>query len=364
MFALILIAAIAALTFTHAQQLSPLNGSITLYGNEVSKAGIKLASDIGTISSAPSINERYLSNLLFADKSIGKVSAQYSIEDRRYGTNPNKYQVNMLFALFGQFVMHDISHTRIGFCSTPGCLTQIEIKDPMDQLYMVKYPEGYPEYMNNYPKSRLFTFPSIGEKINGTFYGYNDASSILDAEVIYSNDENILSKLRENYGGRMKLVKVERIVNGVKEVSNELPNILQTSVPNDCSPSPVQFSSDSSSAGDTRSDVSPTLLAIHTIWVRYHNYIADRFASEHPTWDNDKLFWETRKYVKAVLQHITYDEFLPKLIGQTEVSARLGRYFGYKRITPTTSTAFAVGAGRMGHSMVNLPLLALDSSCK
>ena len=49
-----------------------------------------------------------------------------------------------------------------------------------------------------------------------------------------------------------------------------------------------------------------------------------------------------------VLQKITYDEFLPALLGH-----KLGSYPGYDdSVDPRVSTEFATAGYRMGHSMV------------
>ena len=55
------------------------------------------------------------------------------------------------------------------------------------------------------------------------------------------------------------------------------------------------------------------LMAIHTIWVREHNRIANVLHVLNPTWGNERLFQEARKIVVAELQHITYNEWLEVL---------------------------------------------------
>ena len=51
----------------------------------------------------------------------------------------------------------------------------------------------------------------------------------------------------------------------------------------------------------------PGLGALHTIFLRYHNYVAGELADRHKSWDNDQLFYTARKIVIAVLQHIIYN---------------------------------------------------------
>ena len=62
-----------------------------------------------------------------------------------------------------------------------------------------------------------------------------------------------------------------------------------------------------SPAGDSRVNVYPGLGALHTIFMRYHNYVAEELAAGHSDYDDEKLFQEARKIVIAVLQRITYN---------------------------------------------------------
>lgn len=68
--------------------------------------------------------------------------------------------------------------------------------------------------------------------------------------------------------------------------------------------------------GDNRVNTHPQLAAIHTIWHREHNRIARKLAELNPHWSDETLYQEARRIVIAEIQHITYKEWLPILLGK------------------------------------------------
>lgn len=70
-------------------------------------------------------------------------------------------------------------------------------------------------------------------------------------------------------------------------------------------------------AGDGRLGENPALTSLHVVFLRLHNRIAVQIAAINPHWSEERMFQETRKIVGAVIQHITYREFLPIVLGNT-----------------------------------------------
>ena len=98
---------------------------------------------------------------------------------------------------------------------------------------------------------------------------------------------------------------------------------------------------------------------MHTIWVREHNRIAKKLQANNPGWDDEKIFQETRRIVIAEYQHIIYNEWLPLVVGQKQISAfgLRPRSTGYSSsyldsFDPRVTNEFAAAAFRIGHTMV------------
>ncbi len=88
------------------------------------------------------------------------------------------------------------------------------------------------------------------------------------------------------------------------------------------------------------------LLSMHTLWFREHNRIATELRQLNPGWDGDKIYEETRKIVGAQMQHITYNHWLPLIIGEDGME-KMGPYKGYKAdLEPAISNVFAASAFR------------------
>lgn len=106
--------------------------------------------------------------------------------------------------------------------------------------------------------------------------------------TIYSNSDDDLKSLRKNHGGLFKM-----------DPLNILP------VDKD-----GQFT-----AGDFRFSQTAVLAQIHSLFYRLHNFIATELRAINPHWTNDVLFFETRRIVIGIYQHIIYYEWLPLVLG-------------------------------------------------
>ena len=89
-------------------------------------------------------------------------------------------------------------------------------------------------------------------------------------------------------------------------------------------------------------------------------------ARRNPALTDERLYQHARRSVVAELQKITYDEFLPALIGPARPGAEgLRPYAGYRAdVNPGIATEFSTVAFRVGHSMLgeDIEFLAGDGT--
>jgi hypothetical protein len=98
---------------------------------------------------------------------------------------------------------------------------------------------------------------------------------------------------------------------------------------------------------------------MHVLFVREHNRLCDEMAAAEPLLTGEELYQRARAIVGALMQVITYNEFLPVLLGPGAIP----NYSGYDPlVNPSVSNAFATAAYRMGHSMLPTELLRLDEN--
>lgn len=70
--------------------------------------------------------------------------------------------------------------------------------------------------------------------------------------------------------------------------------------------------------GDVRVNEQTGLTMIHNLLVREHNRIVEILENMHSNkrkWDDEVLYQEARRIVAAEIQHITYNEWLPIILG-------------------------------------------------
>lgn len=128
-------------------------------------------------------------------------------------------------------------------------------------------------------------------------------------------------------------------------------------------------------AGDIRANEHVVLTCLHTLFVREHNRICDTLkhdkrciANAEPVEGSYKrggtdgdvdenIYQQARRIVIGTMQRVTYQEFLPALLGE----GALREYSGYNpNVNPTIANEFSTVFYRLGHSMLSPVVQRLD----
>jgi len=245
------------------------------------------------------------------------------------GSVPNARLMSDMVWQWGQFIDHDVSLTPAGGTEVAN------IDTTGDPLFL-----GTP-----IPFTRSIWDPTTGDSPGNPRQQVNELTSFLDGSQVYGSSETHANGLREMSGGRM-----------ATSTGNLLP-FNTMGLDNDNGPM-GGADEDFFVAGDVRSNEQAGLTAMHTAWVREHNYWADRIATETSLSSDEEIFQAARKIVGAEMQAITFNEWLPALTGTT-----LGAYSGHDlSVDPSISTEFSTAAFRIGHTMLSDTLLRMDDS--
>jgi hypothetical protein len=102
-------------------------------------------------------------------------------------------------------------------------------------------------------------------------------------------------------------------------------------------------------AGDDRVNENPDLTSLQTLFLREHNRIAAQIAKQNPNWTDEQIYQAARAQVIAEIEVITYQEWLPAVLGPNALPV----YRGYNpQVNAGISNEFATAGFRVGHSMV------------
>ena len=247
---------------------------------------------IGTMAGQDSANARDISNVVMQQTS-----------DMPSTSGASDY----LWA-WGQFLDHDLSLTEAGHTETANIVV------PTGDSYFD--PMGTGAVQINF--SRVDAIEGTGE--NSPRQYENEITSFIDASQIYGSSQDTIDMMRIE-GGKL------RMVDDMLEIAE---NGFMT--------------------GDIRAAENVALSSLHTLFTREHNSQVDRLLLEDPTLNADELFLLARVHVEAIMQAVTFNEFLPKLLGENAI----GEYEGYDAsVDPGISVEFSTAVYRFGHSLLS-----------
>lgn len=276
--------------------------------------------------------------------------------------NLHDHAVTMMLVAWGQVIDHDITFTAElhpeekdanGRPKMPDCCNDRSLKDD-PQCVPIDIPSGDSFYSLYSQKcmNMLRSLPGAHHQCKlGPRDPFSTITAFLDASFVYGSDEHTAERMRTFSGGLLKTLPVFR-EHGLKDL---LPPNLHAPDEGCIRHKKETFCFD---AGDGRVNEQLVLAVIQTLFVREHNRIAEQLATINPHWDDETVYQETRMIVGAEVQHITFNEFLPMVLGRDEMQRhtllrKKNKEHKYNPdLDPTASNEFISAAFRFGHSLL------------
>ncbi len=226
----------------------------------------------------------------------------------------NERGLSAFLYVWGQFIDHDIDLTET---QTDGELFAIEVPagDPLFD------PTGSGEVV--IPLTRSEFDPETGTSVDNPRQQVSSITAYIDGSQVYGSDQETADRLRTFEGGMLVIEE-----DGLLPIGEDGGVI----------------------AGDIRASENISLTAIQTLFVREHNRLAEEIAANDDSLTDEEIYQRARAIVIAEIQSITYNEFLPALLGNNTLTP----YEGYdSSVDPTIATEFSTAAFRFGHSTLN-----------
>ncbi len=237
------------------------------------------------------------------------------------GSMPNSRGMKGGVWQWGQFLDHDITLTPVNHAETSMLMS------PGDPLGVTMIPFSRSAYQ----------LDSAGKRQH-----VNQLSAYVDGSNVYGSDAARAAALREFSGGRLRTS-----AGGLLMPTNDMPGLGGLDNANE-GPETVLFV-----GGDVRANEQLGLISMHTLFVREHNRLADGLAVIHQNdaaWDDERIYQTARRVVGAEIQAITYNEFLPSLLGP--YAPRAEDYAYDPSVNASIANEFSTAFFRLGHSML------------
>lgn len=246
---------------------------------------------------------------------------------------PNRQNASDFVWQWGQFVDHDIDLTDGAEPAEP-----VAISVPTGDLFFD--PNGTGVQSISFNRSIYDT--SSGTGTANPRQQTNEVTAWIDASNVYGSDGERAAALRSNDGsGKLRSSAGNLLPFNTDGLSNAGGN------------SDALFL-----AGDVRANEQVGLTAMHTLFMREHNRLAERILRDHPDLSGDDVYHRARRTVGAQMQVITYKEYLPALLGRNALRG----YRSYRaNVDASIGNLFSTAVYRYGHSALSPSLLRLDA---
>jgi peroxidase len=228
---------------------------------------------------------------------------------------------------WGQFIDHDITLAASG-----------------SEAFNIVVPAGDPVFSDGaiIPMNRTL-YDTV---VPGTSrQQLNQVTSFLDGSMIYGSDSARALELRSGTGGLLKVGGDNLLIRNTGGFANA----------NDAH---IVADADLFLGGDVRANEQVGLTAVHTLFVWEHNRIATQILGDSPGLSDEMVFEQARRIVTGEIQTITYNEFLPALMGSH--APTLGDAAYSAGTDPRIANEFSI-LYRLGHTLVSGDTLMVNN---
>ncbi|XP_075761167.1 myeloperoxidase isoform X2 [Pelodiscus sinensis] len=265
-------------------------------------------------------------------------------------------QRSLMFMQWGQFIDHDMDFgpetpATVTFSGAVDCETSCAKEPP---CFPIKIPPNDPRIKNQsdcIPFTRSAPACTQGRAIRNQI---NALTAFLDGSMVYGSEVPLAKRLRNQTSPRGLMAVNEQFTDGGLAL---LPFGNMDKDP--CLLTNPMAQIRCFLAGDSRANEMPELTSMHTLFVREHNRLATELRRLNPRWDGETLYQEARKIIGAMIQVITFRDYLPSLLGNRVWSA-IPPYRAYNdSVDPRISSIFTI-AFRFAHASIQPFVFRLD----
>jgi hypothetical protein len=237
---------------------------------------------------------------------------------RQSGDKPNRNRLSDFVWTWGQFLDHELDLTGTG---EEDASFAAPANDPLAAGASIEFKRSQfdPATGDDEPRQQINLLPAY-----------------IDASNVYGNSRERADKLRRHDGtGRLRVTASPYGYGDLLPFDEDTGNTGQ----------PLFI------AGDVRANEHAVLTSMHTLFLREHNRLCLEILAHDPNLagQDETIYQQARKIVGGIMQAITYNEFLPTLLG----AGALSPYNGYKpHVNAGIANVFSTAAYRLGHSML------------
>ncbi|XP_029009545.2 eosinophil peroxidase [Betta splendens] len=279
-----------------------------------------------------------------------------------------------LLVEWGQWIDHDMvltpqSPSTAAFMTGADCTHTCSTDTP---CFPIQIPASDPRHGVQTCMPFFRSAPSCGAGILPQRHReqLNAITSFVDASMVYGSSDALASALR-NRSSPLGLMAVnpQRSDHGLAYMPF-LPR--QQAHLDPCGPrnSSTSGASDRSirrknatscfQAGDSRANEHLGMIALHTLFLREHNRLVTELHMLNPHWSPDTFYQEARKIIGAVHQILTWEHYLPRVLGESSMSLLMPPYQGYDpEVDTSIANVFATAAFRFAHVTVQPVVMRL-----